>query len=240
MTPATSEVRAPRTRSAKLRRAALALVGSLAAATAIIGVLHAPFARSLLMRLGGCPMYGAKMTAAQLDRARSFGVSGNRGAQIAPARPALGFALDVTTLADVHGWAARERVDCEDTGPALVTCAHVTPMALGRPSVEGSIDELGLAFDIHGHLVNVTTLRNHMKSSDAANAARDVALILSGALGPADKANGTFDAKRLAVAGIDSLATVRYRYADYFADVTAMTLPASGASVREHYMSANN
>jgi len=185
-------------------------------------------------------MYGAKMTAAQMDRARSLGVSANRGTRSAPVRPALGFALDVTTLADVHAWADREHVDCEDAGPALVTCSHVTPVALGRPGVERSIDELGLGFDVHGHLVNVTTLRTHMRSGDAANAARDVALILSGTLGPADKANGAFDANHLAVAGIDSLATVRYRYADYFADVTAMTLPASGASVREHYMSANN
>ena len=38
----------------------------------------------------------------------------------------------------------------------------------------------------------------------------------------------------------DSLAAVAYRYKDYFADVMAMNLPASGASVREHYMSANN
>ena len=240
MTPATSEPRVPRTRGAKLRRAAAALAGFLAVATAVIGVLHTPFARPLLMRLGGCPMYGKQMTAAQMDRARGLGVSGNRGTRSAPTRPALGFALDVTTLADVHAWANREHVDCEDVGAALVTCSHVTPVALGRPGVEGSIDELGLGFDVHGHLVNVTTLRTHMKSGDAANSARDVALLLSGALGPADKANGTFDANRLAVAGIDSLATVRYRYADYFADVTAMTLPASGASVREHYMSANN
>jgi hypothetical protein len=240
MTPATSHVRVPRSRGAKLRRATIAVAGFLAAATAVIGVLHAPFARSLLMRLGGCPMYSAKMTAAQMDRARSLGVSGNQGTRSAPVRPALGFALDATTLAQVHAWAAHEHVECEDAGPALVTCSHVSPVALGRPAVEGSIDELGLAFDVRGHLVNVTTLRTHMKSRDAASAARDVALVLSGTLGPADKVNGSFDANRLAVAGIDSLATVRYRYSDYFADVTAMTLPSSGASVREHYMSANN
>ncbi len=236
----TSEVGGRGARGAKLRRAAMTLGGFLAVATALIGVLHAPFARPLLMRLGGCPMYGAHMTAAQMETARSLAVAGSKGTRSAPVRPALGFALDVTTLADAHAWAKREHVDCEDARAAFVTCSNVSPIALGRPAVEGSIDELDLGFDVHGHLVNVTTLRSHMKSGDAAKAARDVALFLSGTLGPADKTSGTFDANRLAIAGVDSLSSLRYRYADYFADVTAMTLPASGPSVREHYMSANN
>jgi hypothetical protein len=238
MTPAKSEGKtSPRVR---LRRAAAGVGGFLVVATALVGLLHTPLARPLLMRLGGCPMAGARMTPAEMDRARAIAVSANRDTRSAPMRPALGFVLDSTTLAEVHAWAARERVDCEDTRAGLVTCSHVSPVSVGRPAVEGVIDELALAFDTRGHLVNLTTFRSHMRSGDAAKAADDVALRLSGELGPADHANGSFDARRLSVPGADSLAAVAYRYKDYFADVMAMNLPASGASVREHYMSANN
>lgn len=241
--PAKSERRRAPSRSGatRLRRAAIAIGGFLTVCTVAVGVLHTPLARPLLMRLGGCPMAGAHMTPAQMDTARSLAVSASRGTRIAPFRPALGFALDATTLPEVHAWAAREHVDCEDARAGFVTCSHVDPIAIGRPAIEGAIDELDLGFDVRGHLVNVTTLRSHMRSDDAAKAARDMALWLSAKLGPADRANGgAFDARRLAVAGVDSLATVGYRYRDYFADVMAMNLPASGASVREHYMSANN
>ncbi len=241
MTPARSDrVLSGMSPSAKLRRAAIRVGAALAIATGVIGLLHAPQVRPLLMRLGGCPMAGARMTPAQMDTARALAAAGNRGARSAPVRPALGFTLDATTLAEVHTWAARERVACEDARAGFITCSHVAPQALGRPAVDGAIDELDLGFDVHGHLVNVTTLRSHMKSDDAASTARDVATWLSGELGPADRANGAFDAGRLSIAGADSLAAVGYRYKDYFADVIAMNLPASGASVREHYMSANN
>jgi hypothetical protein len=80
----------------------------------------------------------------------------------APARPALGFQLDTTTLADVHAWASQAHVDCSDIREGVVKCTEVSPSALSRAS-EGRIDELVFAFNPQSHLVNVTALRSHLK-----------------------------------------------------------------------------
>jgi hypothetical protein len=223
-----------------LRRGALRVALGLGISTLAIGALHAPPFRHLLMRLGGCPMLGARMTPEQMDNARRISASAYRGEVAAPVRPALGFVLDVTTLADVHAWESREKVACEDERAGLVTCARVPPTAFGSPAAQVPIDELALGFDAHGRLVNVTTLRSHLSPADAAHASLDIGTVLEASLGSAGKRTGAFDTRRLSRAGIDSLATVQYRYRDYFADVTAMNLPESGPSIREHYMSANN
>jgi len=224
----------------RLRRAARLLAAGLCISTLAVGVLHTPPARKLLMRFGGCPVRGARMTAEQMDNARWIAVSANRGDMAAPVRPALGFVLDVTTLAEVHSWGKREHVACEDARAGLVTCTHVSPAALGSPMAREPIDELALGFDARGHLVNITTLRSHLTPTAAARASRDIGIWLEANLGSAGKKGGTFETRRLSLSGAESLATVHYRYRDYFADVTAMNLPESGPSIREHYMSANN
>jgi hypothetical protein len=240
MTPATIEPARPGGHAIARARRWAWLAGGTLAVFGVVALLHTPLARPLLMRLGGCPMAGARMTVAQMETARRLSVAQSRGTTNAPSRPALGFALDATTLAEVHAWAAREHVECEDARAGLVTCKNVAPLAVGRSAGEGLLDELDLGFDTRGHLVNVTTLRAHMSPAAATQAARDVARRLDGLLGPADKATGAFDASRLARGGAESLAAVQYRYRDYFADVATMTLPSSGPSVREHYMSARD
>ena len=50
--------------------------------------------------------------------------------------------------------------------------------------------------------------------------------------------SGAFDEGHLAQPGAASLASLRYRYRDYFADVTAMRFAADGLVLREHYLSA--
>jgi len=222
------------------RHVAMRVALGLGISTLAIGALHAPPFRHLLMRLGGCPMLGARMTPEQMDNARRISVSADRGDVAAPLRPALGFVLDVTTLADVHAWGNREKVACEDARAGLVTCTGVRPSAFGSPTADAPIDELALGFDARGRLVNITTLRSHLSAADAALASRDIGTLLEASLGSAGKRTGAFDTRRLARSGVDSLATVQYRYRDYFADVTAMNLPESGPSIREHYMSANN
>ena len=221
-------------------RGAMRVALGLGISTLAIGALHAPPLRHLLMRLGGCPVLGARMTPQEMDNARRISVSADRGGTAAPVRPALGFVLDVTTLADVHAWAKREKVACEDERAGLVTCEHVPMSAFGSPMAGVPIDELALGFDVHGRLVNITTLRSHLSAADAALASRDIRTSLEASLGSAGKRTGAFDTRSLARPGVGSLATVQYRYRDYFADVTAMNLPGDGPSIREHYMSAND
>jgi hypothetical protein len=224
----------------RLLRTLAKVAGGLGGATLLIGAMHMPFARGLLMRVGGCPLAGAKMTPAQMDTARHLAMAANHATTEARARPALGFALDATTLADVHTWAARTQADCDDVREGIVKCEHVAPKALGLAAVEGTIDELTLGFDARGHLVNVTTLRAGLRPDEAACSAQGIVSSLYGSLGVATESAGDFAATHLAQAGAASLATRSYRYRDYVADVTAMNFPATGLALREHYMSAND
>jgi len=222
-----------------VKRLAIA-AGAMVFTTAGIGALHMPFARSLLMRLGGCPMAGARVTPKEMDNGRRMALEVERGKTAAPARPAVGFVLDSTSLADVHAWAARERVSCEDRHPGLVVCTDVKPGAVGLPDAEGTIDELALGFNQRGALANETTTRGHLTPQGAERAAHVIVGSLSAKLGPADKSVGSFGAQQLSGPAAASISTVSYRYLDYVAEVSAINLPRSGLSVREHYMSAND
>ncbi len=224
----------------KARHPAVVAAGAVIVATGLIGLAHAPFARSLLMSLGGCPMAGARMTAAQADRARHMALGADRPVASAPARPALAFALDSTTLDDARRWARRERVDCEDSRPGVLHCNAVRAAALGLPATQGSVDELALEFDPQDRLVNMTTFRTHLRPAVASTEAHAIIASLAEKLGPAERSAGDFEASSLGGPPAGSISTVTYRFGDYVADVTAMNAPSSGPSIREHYMSARD
>lgn len=207
--------------------------GALGASVALIGALHMPFARGLLMRVGGCPFGQASL--AEVEPARNAAVAAERGSAAAPARPALGFDLDRTTADDVRRWAHAAGVACADVREGLVSCKNVPAVALGLSASEGSVGELNLGFSTKGRLVDVSTMRMHLAS---AQVARDVEQRLATAVGAPQQTTGSFDDSHLAAAGAESLAAVRYRYRDYFADVIAMRFGADGLVLREHYLSA--
>jgi hypothetical protein len=222
------------------KRGLLVGAGAVGFVVAAIGVAHMPFARSLLMTMGGCPMAGARMTAAQAENARHMALSSNRGLVEAPARPALGFVLDSTSVANVRDWARREHVDCDDPRPGLLKCSDVSPVALGLPAADGIIDELALEFNAQGRLVNTTTFRSHLNAAQAASEAHSIVASLTERLGPAERQAGDFDSAHLSASGAGSISAIMYRYNDYVADVTAMNAPSGGPSIREHYMSAKD
>jgi hypothetical protein len=222
------------------KRRVFVAAGALAFATAAVGALHMPFARPLLMRLGGCPLAGARMTPVEMENGRHMALADAPVAAIAPARPALGFTLDTTTLADVHAWAARTHADCNDPHPGLVKCAGVAPTALGLDPSQGIVEALSLAFDLQGRLVNETTYRSHLAPAAAARAAPGIVASLATKLGPAGAHAGTFEAAQLSKGTAESVSTVSYRFADYVADVSSMNIGSSGTILREHYMSARD
>jgi hypothetical protein len=228
--------REPKARALKAAKVTAAV---LAVTTAGIGVLHLPFARSLMMSLGGCPMApGVKVDVAISEKARAIAAGAERGTAPAPARPALGFDLDATTFAEVRGWAKRANLDCDEARPGLFKCSDVPAAALGEPG-GARVDDLELQFSQDGRLVNMTTWRDHMSPDGASTTARAIVASLSAALGPGD-ANGAFDAAHLAATPAHSMSSVSYRFRDYVAEVTAMNAPSGGPSIREHYMSARD
>jgi hypothetical protein len=225
-----------RTKSRRAAAVAAAVIGI----TGLVGLAHAPFARSRsLLRTLGCPVAGARMTPEVAERARRMALATDRAALSAPARPALGFALDRSTRDEVRAWARREQVECEDARRGLMKCARVAPEALGLEATGATIDELALEFDPHERLVNVATLRTHLTRQRASAEARAIVASLSERLGPAELRAGDFAESSLGGPAEASISTVRYRFVDYIADVTAMSTRGSGPSIREHYMSAN-
>jgi hypothetical protein len=220
------------------RRVVVALV-ALTATIGAIALLHAPFARSLLMRAGGCPMVSAKLTVAQAENGRHLGLRALKGNGVAPVRPALAFTLDVTTLAEARAWASSRHVECEEPREGLLHCPQVTPIALGLPTSEGPA-ELALGFDLGGRLVDVTTFRSQLPVEAASRAATEIASSLVAALGDAPTATGSFDVEHLSRPSAWSIATRSYRFGDYVAGLTAMRAPSGGFAVREQYLSARD
>ena len=94
--------------SRRVRRGGLTGAAVIAFLIAAVGVLHTPVGRPLLAKLGvGCPI--TKATPEQIDHARTIPAAAYLGKARAPARPALGFTFEGTTLADVEGVGRAER-----------------------------------------------------------------------------------------------------------------------------------
>ena len=193
-----------------------------------------------MMRMGGCPMAGAQMTPEIAEKGRALAIASERGTITAPNRPALGFMLDMTTLAQVHAWQKRERVDCDEPRKGALECKDVPAIALGEPSNAEKVDDLALEFSPDGHLVNMTTWRSHLTAETASKTALEIVSSLQATLGPTEDKAGDFAVARLGAAPAYSVSTVAYHFSDYIAEVTAMNAPSSGPSIREHYMSARD
>jgi hypothetical protein len=196
--------------------------GAGVAITAAIGALHLPAARPLLARLGvACP--AGTVTAEQVQAARRPALDALRGTKAAPRRPALGLALDVTTEADAAIWAQGRGFACEATSRGLkfLRCRDVPERALRSGRASGTVSDLTMTFGADGRLIGVDALRTRLAASVAGSLHSAIAADLARDLGvPPDSAQGF----------------VRYRFADYLASVTTLTLP-SGPAVREQYLS---
>jgi hypothetical protein len=194
-----------------------------------------PFARGLLMRAGGCPFGQARL--AEIEPVRMAAVRSERGTELAPIRPALGFELDRTTRKDVDAWADRAHVSCDEVREGVVSCKDVPAAFLGAAGEDAPVQELHFGFNTRGRLVDVATTRMHVAR---AATVREIEKNLEAKVGAPHQTTGAFDDAHLALEGPGSLASTRYRYRDYFAEVIAARFSGNGLVLREHYMSAND
>lgn len=217
--------------------AAVYVASVLAALTLVTGLMHTKAARPLLARLGvKCPVQGS---AADVEAARMRSARAERGAEAAASRPALGFALDTMTLADVKAWADKKQISCEESRQSsLLRCKDVPEAALGGAGLTIAKLDFGFAPSTK-HLVNISAWRSGLSSAAAANQMNAVVASMQEQLGAPTTEKGDRSAAYLASAPM-STAVVEYRFADYSADVTATNIPGAGLLLREHYMSARD
>lgn len=222
------------------RRAAWSVGGSLATFVVAGALLHAPFARPWLAKVGGCPVGNA--SAAEIESVRLSAVAKTRGDVVAPARPALGFVLDETTPEAVHAWAKRHDVTCDVKRDGLfVSCRDVPLVALeadeGR---EGSVSDVSFAFRPSDRtLVNVTATTFALTPREAAARTAASAASLRTTLGAPTSEAGQATEEALGRGGY-ATAIVAYRFSDLLADVTTTSFDRTGVTVREHYLSARD
>jgi hypothetical protein len=216
--------------------------GSLVGLTGLIGVLHLPFAAPLLRKVmpgGVCPVM--RGTPAQIDRAHSLGATAIRASASvsAPDRPALGFALDRSTKADLDAWAKRHDVSCKSIAgnENLQRCTNVPASAVGEPEELGALEEATFELDSSGQLVNVQTMRRHLSGVQAALAADALEHAAAAALGAPSTLAGAPTVAHLQSTLLATYVAVHV-FTDYRATISATNLSPTGIMVREEYLSA--
>jgi hypothetical protein len=224
-------------RRRRLVRAFVATGAAAAGFTAIVGLLHTPYGRPIMARLGiGCP--AKRVSPAEAEALRMQGVRELRGTKPSPARPALGFALDVSREDDVGAWIRAYGLRCDTVQrPSwMVRCAEVPAAAFSRGEGAGTIDEVSFAFAPDGRLVSVQTFWRALNADEASRLFTHIAKKLASTLGSEGERTGTATPAFLG-AGSMQTARVSYRYSDYLATVTAMNLDGR-IGLREQYQSA--
>lgn len=158
-----------------------------------------------------------------------------RGTTPAASRPAFGFALDVSTRADVRRDIDRAGGACkEELEGAALRCEVAA--AAGRPSVRDAF----FRFSPDGVLVAVDVVREPASPEAAASLVEQLTSKLSREAGPVTTSRGEATASALG-SGHLAQAVREYRFTDYAADVTATNFGEGGKSpdvvVREQYRS---
>lgn len=209
--------------------------------TGAVALMHLPRGRPLADAVAShlgvfCP--AKKVPPAAAEELRVRGVSALRGKDKAPARPALGWPLDVGRQDNVMLWARNVGVRCTATQtPARVlSCADVPGAAFPWGAREGIIDEIAFGFAPDGRLVAVQTFRRALTGLQAARLYEQIAEDLEARLGRKPEQVGAATAAHLEAAPMNT-ARLRYRFADYLATVTAMNL-SGRIGLREQYVSA--
>lgn len=194
-----------------------------------IGFLHTSKGRRLLARLGvECPL-GRNLSAEAVERSRLRGMATLRGRRLASRRPALGLALDSSTLSDAIDWGKSMHLECEEKvrGGRFLVC--------NEPGTEGVTT---LAFNPVGKLVAVDVFRRKVSQRSLEPLLNSISQSLESQLGRPHRRVGEMNSRYLTPGPMMKTAYYEYRFSNYVAKVTASYLPWSGLVVHEQYSSA--
>lgn len=224
------------------QRVVVGVAGTGAGLTMLAGVLHMPFAAPLLRKISPasvCPVM--RGTPEQIDRGHALGAAAIRASATttAPARPALGFALDQSRMSDMTAWAQKHGVKCSANAgnQNLQQCANVPAEAVGQPAETGPLEEVSFEFRSSGEVVTIQTLRRGLGAEQAATLVGKLEETLASALGPPTTVGGAPTSAHLSRGPLSSY-VAEHTFKDYQASVSATNLQKTGIMVRESYISA--
>ena len=216
-----------------LVRIGLALGGAAVLFTGLVGLLHLPGAKPLLLTLlGRCPVgFDVDMPVAERDAARATVVDTVRGDATALSRPALGFTLDATSRADVTAWAGTHQVLCTPAD-TQIRCQSAPAAALGTA---WPADHVTFSFDAHDRLVAVQA-GSDLTAQEAVDRHQAAAATALAASGPGATGRGEPTADWLAGGPLRMLNT-EARYTDYRVRISATNMGSGRITFRELYQS---
>lgn len=213
-----------RTRTKKIL---LGTGGGLITVTALIGVMHMPFAQEML---GGCP-FGGKTTTASRPERDALRVAATERLKQGPATaqlPAGQLTLGTTTRAQVIAAASAVGLICEDTRDASgLKCGPAEVPAIGARRWFAD-------FDASEHLVSLVTMDYVNNAGVASTMLRDSVAELDQSVGEATHRTGTYDDAYLSAATLRQ-ARVEYRRSNYFAQVSATNVGPGRFMVSQTY-----
>ena len=203
--------------------------GSLAL-TGLIGFAHTSAGRPLLGWLRGvpgCPLM-QELDSRELEQRRVIAAARHAGAELARARPALGFELGVTQRSEVEAAFERSGLDCK---PALRGSAlNCRRAARG----EEPASDVYAQFDPEGRLVAVDRFLEPRSAEEAVRLVESTERALSESVGAPTVSRGERRPEFLNGARFRQV-SVEYRYADYVGRVAATNFGPRGLRVREQY-----
>jgi len=214
----------------------LTLVAVLVGLSALaMGWLHTASARPWLQALG-MPCLAGTASAAQVNALRAQGIRSLRGQEKAPARRALGLALDKTTLSQAAIWLGERGMNCDaiQRGLQWLRCRGGTASVLGLTGP--AISELWLSFAQDQTLASVDVYWRGLSPVQLPGLWQNATTGLAQALGTPGLAFGNPDPASLLAFSLQT-ARVQYRFSDYIATLTASNLPHAGLAFRRQFLS---
>jgi hypothetical protein len=208
--------------------AAIAAAGAVSA----LALAHVPAVRGALLGTS-CP-FARTPSVAELEGLRAKTAANLRGSASAAARPAFGFALDVTGKDDVLAWGRKAGASCaEEMRGAAIRCLAAAPS--DREAVGEKISDAFFRFDPKGRLVAVDVMREGTAPGTAAALFEELRTRTARETGAPGKVVGT--ASEGGLSASLSRVSAEYRFTDYAAEISATNMGEQGVVVREVYRS---
>ena len=214
-----------------VRRGVGVIGGSALFLVGLIGFAHTPTGRPLLGAVGrafggkSCPLgYDRAANPRGRERERVRFASVHRGQARADSRPALGFALDHTSPAEIASFMKSRGITCRaSTAVADLICENVSGQALPEGFRAQTVRDLWFTFGIDKQLITVVAVSRSATAPQASAAFTDVTGAIASQAGPATRTIGESDAQSLG-AGSLRQASSEFAFADYYARTRATNM----------------